>query len=127
MNTRPHLTLMITILSFCFELPASIGGIVIMVVVLKWRMPDGLLRITWVNAGLALLELVIVGAIVLCGNWARYAKEARERQEAAQAEATTEPLEVGAQEQEAQAAQITSAEEPTEHTEQSASSPSRSQ
>ena len=120
-------TLMITILSFCFELPASIGGIVIMVVVLKWRMPDGLLRITWVNAGLALLELVIVGAIVLCGNWARYAKEARERQEAAQAEATTEPLEVGAQEQEAQAAQITSAEEPTEHTEQSASSPSRSQ
>ena len=93
-----------------------------MVLVLRWRMPDGLLHITWVNAALALLELVIVGAIVLCGDWVRYAREARARQEAA--EATAESSEEGAQEQEAQ---VASAEEPAEHTEQSAPSPSRSQ
>jgi len=79
-------TLVITLISFGFELPTSIGGVAIMVLVLKWRMPNGLLNITWVNAALALLEMLVVGGLVLCSNWKKYAREAAERQEADQAD-----------------------------------------
>jgi MATE family multidrug resistance protein len=96
-------TFIITLLSFGFELPTSIGGVAIMVYVLKWRMPDGMLKITWANAAVALLELVIVAGIVLCSDWKRYAREARARQEAAaaaDAEPTVEPIVAAAEPQE---------------------------
>ena len=79
-------TLVITLISFGFELPTSIGGVAIMVLVLKWRMPDGLLNITWVNAAIGAFEMFIVGVVVLCGDWEKYAREALQRQEAARAE-----------------------------------------
>ena len=100
-------TFIITLLSFGFELPTSIGGVAIMVYVLKWRMPDGMLKITWANAAVALLELVIVAGIVLCSDWKRYAREARARQEAAaaaDAEPTVEPIVAAAEPQEGEAA-----------------------
>lgn len=104
-------TLIITLLSFGFELPASIGSVAIMVLVLKFRMPDGLLKINWVNAAVSAIELVVVGLLVLCSDWNKYARLARERQEAAQREdeaaeaapASVEPLEAAAGGAEAQA------------------------
>ena len=46
------------------------------------RGPDGLLWITWAGGGFSLVEVVVVGAIVLLGDWPRYAREAKARQEA---------------------------------------------
>ena len=46
------------------------------------RGPDGLLWITWAGGGFSLVEVVVVGAIILLGDWPRYAREAKARQEA---------------------------------------------
>ena len=67
------------------------------------RGPDGLLWITWAGGGFSLVEVVVVGAIILLGDWPRYAREAKARQEAGRAETATsadgdEPQEPEAQE-----------------------------
>jgi len=92
-------TFIITLISFGFELPASIGGVAVMVFVLKWRMPYGLMDINWGLAAINVFELLVVGGIILCTDWAKCAREARDRQEAEEAEeaaaapATVSPLE----------------------------------
>ena len=69
--------------SFGFELPTSIGGTALLVYVAKMRGPNGLLWITWAGGGFSLVEVAVVGAIILLGNWSKYAREAKARQEAA--------------------------------------------
>ena len=64
------------------RLPTSIGGTALLVFVAKMRGPDGLLWITWAGGGFSLVEVVVVGAIILLGDWPRYAREAKARQEA---------------------------------------------
>ena len=73
-------------LSFGFELPTSIGGTALLVYVAKLRGKEGLLAITWAGGGFSLVEVLVVGLIVLCGNWKRYAADAKARQESSQAE-----------------------------------------
>ena len=85
-------TFVTTLLSFGFELPTSIGGTALLVYVAKMRGPHGLLAITWAGGGFSLIEVLVVGAIILCGNWRRYAAEAKARQEA------QSPIEGGADE-----------------------------
>jgi len=95
-------TMVTTFLSFGFELPASIGGVAILVYVVKLRMPNGLLEINWAQAGIAAVECLVVAAIIGCGNWAKYAKEAQERQGAdkkeAEAEEDSQKIEIMSQE-----------------------------
>ena len=82
-------TFVTTLLSFGFELPTSIGGVALLVYVVKLRGPTGLLWITWAGGGFSAVELVVLAAIILCGDWARYAIEAKRRQEAASASNTS--------------------------------------
>ncbi len=49
----------------------------------KLRGPEGLLWITWAGGGFSLVEVGVVGAVILLGDWPRYAREAKARQEAA--------------------------------------------
>ena len=49
----------------------------------KLRGPQGLLWITWAGGGISLVEVGVVGAVILLGDWPRYAREAKARQEAA--------------------------------------------
>ena len=79
-------TFVTTLLSFGFELPCSIGGTALLVYVVKLRGPSGLLGITWAGGGFSLIEIVVLAAIIGCGNWARYAAEAQKRQEAARSD-----------------------------------------
>lgn len=76
-------TVVTTLLSFGFELPASIGGTALLVFVAKLRGPQGLLWITWAGGGFSLVEVGVVAAVILLGDWSRYAREAQARQEAA--------------------------------------------
>jgi len=73
-------TLVTTLLSFGFELPASIGGVAALVFLLP-KAPERLLQINWAQAGISLVEVVVVGLIIGCAKWQRYADEARKRQE----------------------------------------------
>lgn len=75
-------TVVTTWLSFGFELPTSIGGTALLVYVAKLRGPTGLLWITWAGGGFSLVEVAVVGLIIACGSWRKYADEARKRQEA---------------------------------------------
>ena len=83
-------TLVTTLLSFGFELPVTIGSTAIMVFVVKLRGASGILWILWLGCAISLVELLVVGLIIACSNWQRYADEARQRNEAAQAEAAGE-------------------------------------
>jgi len=51
--------------------------------VAKLRGPQGLLWITWAGGGFSLVEVGVVAAVILLGDWSRYAREAQARQEAA--------------------------------------------
>ena len=74
-------TFVTTLLSFGFELPTSIGGTALLVYVVKLRGESGLLAITWAGGGFSLVEVLVVGLIILCGDWRRYAADAKARQE----------------------------------------------
>jgi MATE family multidrug resistance protein len=72
-----------TILSFGLELPMSIGGVAIYILV----MHGNLLGVYWWQAISGGLEAVIVVAIMMASNWEKCAAEAQERQEADRAPA----------------------------------------
>jgi len=75
-------TFVTTLLSFGFELPTSIGGTALLVYVAKLRGKEGLLAITWAGGGFSLVEVGVVALIILCGDWRRFAADAKARQEA---------------------------------------------
>ena len=43
---------------------------------------EGLLAITWAGGGFSLVEVGVVALIILCGDWRRFAADAKARQEA---------------------------------------------
>eukprot|EP00934_Nitzschia_sp_Nitz4_P003622 Nitzschia sp. Nitz4//scaffold27_size158506//28812//30488//NITZ4_002582-RA/size158506-processed-gene-0.6-mRNA-1//1//CDS//3329545434//3612//frame0 len=67
-----------TILSFGFELPMSIGGVAIYILVFH----GNLLGVYWWGAISGAIEIVVVLAILLASDWEHWANEARRRQEA---------------------------------------------
>ena len=67
-----------TILSFGFELPMSIGGVAIYILVLN----GDLLGVYWWNAISGAIEVVVVMAILFASDWDHWAWEAQRRQEA---------------------------------------------
>ena len=67
-----------TILSFGLELPLSIGGVAIYILV----MHGDLLGVYWWTAISGALELIIVFVIFYASNWDYWSDEARKRQEA---------------------------------------------
>jgi len=69
-----------TILSFGFELPMSIGGVAIYILVFH----GNLLGVYWWTAISGFIEVVVVMAILLVSDWDHWANEARIRQEARQ-------------------------------------------
>jgi MATE family multidrug resistance protein len=77
-------TKVVTCLSFGFELPFSIGSVALLVLVFK----ADLLTVFWAQAAVSTFEMVVVLAIVQRSDWARYAREAQERQGAAAPEDT---------------------------------------
>jgi Na+-driven multidrug efflux pump len=66
-----------TILSFGLELPMSIGGVAIYILV----MHGDLLGVYWWTAISGAIELVIVFALLISSDWEYWADEARKRQE----------------------------------------------
>jgi MATE family multidrug resistance protein len=71
--------LIATILSFGLELPLSIGGVAIYILVFH----GNLLGVYWFNAISGAIEAVIVLYLIIASNWTKCADEARERQESA--------------------------------------------
>jgi len=69
-------TLLNAALSFCFEMPASIGGVALLVLVLKAT----LVEVYWYTAASAGFELLLCLLIVQRSNWALYAEQAQQRQ-----------------------------------------------
>ncbi|KAL3923768.1 MAG: hypothetical protein SGILL_001460 [Bacillariaceae sp.] len=76
--------LIATILSFGLELPLSIGGVAIYILVFH----GNLLGVYWFNAITGAIEAVIVLYLIMASNWTKCADEARERQEAARSTAS---------------------------------------
>lgn len=70
--------LLVTVLSFFVDIPLSIGGVA--VVVLYFR--ADLLDVYLYGVAAALLELAIAYGFIFASDWTRYAREARERQNA---------------------------------------------
>jgi MATE family multidrug resistance protein len=70
--------LIATILSFGLELPLSIGGVAIYILVFH----GDLVGVYWLGAIMAAIEIVIVLYLVITSDWAKCADEARARQEA---------------------------------------------
>jgi MATE family multidrug resistance protein len=71
--------LIATILSFGLELPLSIGGVAIYILVFH----GNLLGVYWFNAIAGAIEAVIVFYLIGSSDWSKCAQEAQERQEAA--------------------------------------------
>ena len=67
-----------TILSFGLELPLSIGGVAIYIIV----MHGNLLGVYWLNAIIGAFEVAIVLFLLFRSNWDYWAQEAQRRQEA---------------------------------------------
>ena len=67
-----------TILSFGLELPLSIGGVAIYILV----MHGNLLGVYWLNAIIGAFEVAIVLFLLFRSNWDYWAQEAQRRQEA---------------------------------------------
>ena len=67
-----------TILSFGLELPLSIGGVAIYIIV----MHGNLLGVYWLNAIIVAFEVAIVLFLLFRSNWDYWAQEAQRRQEA---------------------------------------------
>jgi multidrug resistance protein, MATE family len=84
--------LIATILSFGLELPLSIGGVAIYILVFH----GDLLGVYWFNAISGAIEAVIVLYLIFSSNWSQCADEARERQEAAHRSGDSEDAEDGA-------------------------------
>jgi multidrug resistance protein, MATE family len=72
--------LIATILSFGLELPLSIGGVAIYILVFH----GDLLGVYWFNAVSGAIEAVIVLYLIMSSNWSKCAEEARDRQESSQ-------------------------------------------
>jgi multidrug resistance protein, MATE family len=72
--------LIATILSFGLELPLSIGGVAIYILVFH----GDLLGVYWFNAISGAVEAVIVLYLIMSSNWSKCAENARDRQEASQ-------------------------------------------
>jgi len=75
-------TVLSTFLSMGIELPLNIGSIAFLVL----YMHVGLVPVYWAQAAVSCLELVLVLTIFLRSDWERYAKDAKRRQEAEEAE-----------------------------------------
>ena len=71
--------LIATILSFGLELPLSIGGVAIYILVFH----GNLLGVYWFNAISGAIEAVIVIYLIISSDWTKCAQEAQDRQEAA--------------------------------------------
>jgi MATE family multidrug resistance protein len=71
--------LIATILSFGLELPLSIGGVAVYILVFH----GNLLGVYWFNALAGALEAAIVLYLIVSSNWSLCAEEAQQRQEAA--------------------------------------------
>ena len=67
-----------TILSFGLELPLSIGGVAIYILV----MHGNLLGVYWLNALIGAFEVAIVLFLLFRSSWDYWAQEAQRRQEA---------------------------------------------
>ena len=67
-----------TVLSFGLELPLSIGGVAIYIIV----MHGNLLGVYWLNAIIGAFEVAIVLFLLFRSNWDYWAQEAQRRQEA---------------------------------------------
>ncbi|KAG7349181.1 MATE efflux family protein [Nitzschia inconspicua] len=76
--------LIATILSFGLELPLSIGGVAIYILVFH----GDLLGVYWFNAISGAVEAAIVLYLIMSSNWTKCADEARERQEASRRSAS---------------------------------------
>jgi MATE family multidrug resistance protein len=74
-------TLVSTILSFGFELPMTLAGVAIPVYLMKVGGGEGLLIVYWAWVVVNVIEVVVVGSIISCSNWRKYAEEAVRRQE----------------------------------------------
>merc|ERR1719482_45865 len=72
----------VTCLSFGFELPFSIGSVALLVLVFK----ADLVTVFWAQAAVSTFEMVVVLAILQRSDWARYTREAREREDAPELE-----------------------------------------
>lgn len=66
-----------TILSFAFELPASIGSVALVV----FYFHKNIYTIYWVNCIVNGTEMIVTMVLFSLSNWSRYAREARIRQE----------------------------------------------
>jgi len=73
---RPKL---VTLLSMGFELPVTVGSVALMVLVFDATLG----QVCWVQAAVSAVEAVVVLIIVSRSDWACYAREARQRQQAA--------------------------------------------
>lgn len=69
-------TKIVTFLSMGFELPFSIGSILILIFVFK----AGLQAVFWGQAAVSVIEAIVVLMILRRSNWAVFAREAQERQ-----------------------------------------------
>jgi MATE family multidrug resistance protein len=72
-----------TILSFGFEMPLSIGGVAIYILLIH----GNLLGVYWYNAASGAIEAILLLYLMAVSNWSKCANDARARQEAARAEA----------------------------------------
>merc|ERR1719428_2154917 len=72
---RPGL---VTFLSMGFELPLSLGSVALLVLLFKASVPV----VYWVQAFVSCGEAVVVYFLISTSDWAKYAAEARQRQEA---------------------------------------------
>ena len=76
--------LIATILSFGLELPMSIGGVAIYILLMHGQ----LLGVYWWGAISGGFEAIIVVYLMVASNWSKCAEEAQQRQEAAQNESS---------------------------------------
>jgi Na+-driven multidrug efflux pump len=72
--------LMVTILSFCFELPLSLGSCIIIVLVIHGT----LLEVYWAEAAAVVIEAIVCIALLSKSNWRKFAHDARVRNQDAE-------------------------------------------
>ena len=70
---------LVAALSFCLDIPLSIGGVAAVVLLVKGAR---LLDVYWYQTAAALVELLVAYAFVFASDWKRYADEALARQAA---------------------------------------------
>jgi MATE family multidrug resistance protein len=85
-----------TILSFGFELPMSIGGVAVYILLFH----GNLIGVYWWNAISGAIEVVVVLALLLASDWDHWAVEAQRRQEARPSSSSAEDEQEGGAEAE---------------------------